>query len=247
MSRPLLLLGLMSLACAPAGTSIVPEPAPTPAVAAPAPADPRSMLPPWARPLFDAGSLRRYDWDYAVDTHDEEGSIVEANGVLRCEADGPLRHELDDGQVALVSCLSCASELSEDGEMFEPTLDECFVATARGLWIVPSPPDRDETRELLATPPYLAASPEPRADTSSAEEDGFEYEVSLEITSHDTTVQGQRTTMWCRTDADTLMYGSSTRRCFAPELGMISVDIEGRSGPSTESYTLTETSAPAAR
>lgn len=233
---------VMAVACTRTSASVDPDPAPH-AGASPVAATEPPALAPWMRPSFDPSVRRSYAWRYAVDVHDEEGSVAEASGTLRCRSDGPTRLVLDDGEVAQVSCQSCTLERDEGDEQFEPALDDCLVGTSRGLWIVEEPPaDAARARELVATPPYLAASPEARAERWSAEDDGMEHELSLEIAAVPQDVLGRPTTSWCRTDADTLMYGSSLTRCFAPEHGLVSVAIEGRSGPSTESYVLTEVS-----
>lgn len=199
------------------------------------------VLPPWMRALFDPGLRRTHAWTYAVDVHDEQGSVAEADGTLRCRSDGPTHCDLGDGKVALVSCQRCEFEPGRGGdEGFEPDLDECFLATADGLWIVDAPPSDDDARRLVATRPYLPASPKPRSESHAREEDGFAHEESLDVAERAITVMGRPTTAWCRTDASTLTYGSSTTRCFAPGLGLVSLEMLGRSGPSTERYPLVE-------
>lgn len=244
----LLVLAGAGLGCPRSGPTVEPNPAGEPparadaaasgSTASPLPAAALSALPPWMRALFDPGPRRTYAWSYAVDTHDEEGSVAEADGTLRCRSDGPTHHALDDGTIAWVSCQACEfTPGRNDG--FEPDFDDCYLATAAGLWLVDAPPRRStEVRELIATPPYLPAAPEPRDETRPAEDDGFEYETWTRVDQQALKVLDRTVTAWCRTDGHSQMYSESVTRCFAPGFGLVSLAWDGRSGPSNESYPL---------
>lgn len=244
-TRHLLLAALWGLACARSGPTATPGEAATQGAAADgrsrAPRVPVSdpdvlALPAWMHGLFDTGSRRSYSWTFEVDTHDEEGSVFELSGTLLCETEALTRYSLADGTVALASCHVCALGPEQEVDEIEPGLDGCYFASVDGLWLVASPPTEQEARTLVGTPPYLAASPKPESHMETLEDDGFVFDSSREIE------QRESTGAWCRTDADTHMYGSSTTFCFAPELGLASLAIEGRSGPSIEDYSLIEIS-----
>lgn len=249
-------LVLGGLACTRPGASVAPEGAdakgstPGPSEGAPPGDDPSAShalsvdaLPPWLRAMFDPRLRRTYTWTYEVDTHstEEEDAIARAQGKLHCRSDGPTRHELGDGRVALVSCEVCdfTSEGQNDG--FEPELQGCYVATAEGLWIVGAPPnDDEEARSLVATLPYLLASPEPRHESHEREEDGFPFEEWTAVAEQEVEVMGRSVEAWCREDGSTLFYGWSMNRCFAPGFGLFALEWNGRGGPSVESYALIE-------
>lgn len=240
----LLVVACAGLACPRSGPSVAPTPAgTTPAAAEPAAepiATPGPALPPWMQALFDPGLRRTYAWTYAVDTHsvDEADAVAEAEGTLRCRSDGPTRHELGTDGVAWVSCQACELTIGKD-DGFEPDFDDCYLATTAGLWLVDAPPrSATEVRALVATPPYLPATPEPRNETQPVEGDGFEHETWTRVEQQTRDVLGRRVTAWCRNDGHSQMYGENVTRCFAPGYGLVALDWDGRSGPSTEAYPL---------
>lgn len=198
-----------------------------------------AALPPWVRDMFDPALRRTYAWSYEVPTHGEDPDSVGAQGKVRCRTDGPTRHELGPGWVALVSCEACefTSEGQDDG--FEPELGSCYVATTAGLWLVGKPPkDEDEVLALVDTVPYLPGSPEPIHKSNQREEDGFPYEEWTSVSEQELTVMDRSVTAWCRGDGNSLFYGWSRNLCFAPGLGLVGFDWDGRNGPSTETYQL---------
>ena len=247
MSRARWIVALACLACTRTGPSVAPEAATAaPSTAPTAPASPAAPglapaeLPAWMRPLFDPGTRRSYAWAYSVPVHDEAGSLARASGTLRCRTDGPTRHALGDAGDALVSCLTCELDRNVDGtELFEPDFDDCYLATAAGLWVVDVPPkDEAEARGVVASPPYLPADPEPRSQSEARNDDGFESQEWSSIESLPMTVLGRNVTVWCRTDGRSSFYGENVMRCFAPEHGLVALEWDGRDGPSEESYSL---------
>ena len=198
-------------------------------------------LPPWLRSLLDPEPRRTYAWRYAVETHDEQGSVAEAEGTLHCRSDGPTEHPYGEGKLAWVSCQACRFDPGPNSDAFDTDFDDCYLATSEGLWLVDAPPrDADHTRRIVAAPPYLPAHPEARAESRPAHQDGFDYEESLEVFDQTMQVMDRHALAWCRKDASTLMYGALTQRCFAPGFGLVVLEMEGRSGPSVETYPLVE-------
>ena len=203
----------------------------------------RGELAPWLREVFDPEPRRTDAWTYEVDTHsiEDEDPIARARGKVHCRSDRHARHELAGEGVALVACQACEFVPEGEDAQFEPELEECYVATAQGMWLVGGPPtDDDEARALVATPPYLAASPEPRQETFAREEDGFPYEEWTGVSEQELEVMGRSITAWCREDGSSLFYGWRMKRCFAPGLGLVGFEWDGRDGPSVERYELIE-------
>lgn len=192
---------------------------------------------PWLDGLFDPNQTRVYDWSFEVDVHDEEGSVATVSGTLSCMSELELR-TVAPGRAVWVACQVCEESIT-DGELeIEPDLDECFVVTNDGLWIVEEAPESDdELTTLLATEAYLSAAPVEGERRATEEDDGFVYELGVSITA--------REGGWCRTDSSSEMYGSETTRCFGPGPGLVSVSMDGRSGPSQESYFLVSATRPA--
>lgn len=246
MRRALLGVAVAVLACTRTGSSVAPTEGGTASGATAAPASATleptlAELPPWMRSLFDPEPRRTYAWKYAVDVHDEGGSVAEAEGTLHCRSDGPTAHALGKGKLAWVSCQACEFEPGINADAFDTDFDDCYLATPEGLWLVDAPPSsEDETRQIVATPPYLPAHPMPRSESSNAEHEGFESEASLTVFEDEVQVMDRSVSAWCRTDASTGFYGSLTLRCFAPGFGLVVLTLEGRSGPSSETYPLVE-------
>lgn len=185
--------------------------------------------------LFDDSRRLDYAWEYEVDVHDVEGSVATAAGTLSCAMNPPTEYELDGGVTALGTCRTCEFEASADqpeSADFNPTLDECYVGSREGLWIVealPAPGD-GTLATLLDEAPYLASEPVAR----QAERDGETAGLRVESTA--VTIDGQKAEAWCRTDEFVEIYDPSTSRCFAVGPGLFDAAMAGRSGPSVESY-----------
>lgn len=203
----------------------VPEPVGTPD-------EPGAARPPWLGGLLDPSAVRSYDWSFSVDTHGEDGELLEVEGRLECRSSPPQRHALPEGVVAWVSCQECTASIARSEVDVEPALDACLVVTEGGLWIEDGPPPLDQPlAELLASPPYLPTTPAPRKETRTVEDDGFVIELGLSIAPH---ADGG----WCRADWSSELYGSLLERCFEPGRGLTEVEHQGREGPSQEHYRL---------
>lgn len=244
MRRARWLLALACVACTRTRPSVTPEDTSTAASSSAEASPPASAatagLPPWMRALFEPGPRRTYAWTYEVPTHDVDGSVASASGTLRCRTDGPTRHVVDDDRSALVSCHACDFEPgSGEPETFEPDFDDCYLATADGLWLIDAPPEgEDQVQEIVDSPPYLPAHPEPRQESEALEDDGHPYEQWLSVTEAPIDVLGHSTTAWCRREGHSLFYGEQITRCFAPGFGLVTLQWEGRDGPSWEHYPL---------
>jgi hypothetical protein len=270
MKRPLVLALMLGLACTRAGSSIAPAgtgaQAPTSEAAGSSDATPATTmdhdvheLAPWIRGMFDPKPRRTYSWSFIVDTHDPEAPFATDERKVHCRSDGPTRYELEDGRLVLVACQICEFEGKGGDEVSTPDdldLDECYIATTQGLWVVETPPsDAEAAAQLVDTPPYLPARPEPRSESwtrvderwseeeaKQAIEEGWAYQAGLTIAELVVDVGGAPVTAWCRTDWDSQAYGESTARCLAPGFGLVSADLDGRNGPSTEDVRLLEIS-----
>lgn len=219
----------------PADADKAPEPAPAdgadPATGGlaggiqPASAVEVAEMPALYAPLFkDEAAV--FAWSYEVDTHDAEAKdpVARTTATLTCRSKVTTMVE---ARLAEVECE--ASDNKGDLEMV-PALDRVWIATRDGLWIAGSTPDDPAgLAEILKTKAILTPNP-------SAFELKTESDPDRDMAGS-TTQLVQEGDTWCHTHQMDGMYGAvGDTWCFAPDKGLVKVEMLGREGPSTESY-----------
>ena len=205
----------------------VTDTAPPPKDTTPKVAEPTASGPPalFAK-LFDPKARWTFNWEFEVDTHDPDDPTAGTSATVVCKI-----VNVKQLAKAWTSELECEGEPKGDDPVAEPELGGAWVATSKGLWYVESAPgDVEELAELLKTPAWLTYPPKPLQKTWTTDEDGMEVEHEMAVTVTDAGAAV------CRSVSSTEMYGSSEAYCISAETGLVSVDITGRAGPSTESY-----------
>lgn len=190
-------------------------------------------LPALYAPLFVAGARLEYRWKWRVDPHDARGRLPPYTTLaLACTIEDVA--DLADGGVvvARTASVTCTRSSTDADDLFAPRVETQWLATADGLREA-SAADVAEVRERLALPLRVAARPAPASTSSDDVEDegtGQRYRAW-----HKVFARGKA---WCVESGSTLLYGSLDRACFEPGRGLVSWTVEGRSGPSDETYTL---------
>jgi hypothetical protein len=210
-----------------------PTPAPTPDVAPtptptadtpPAPTKGPSGLSPLYGPHFaDDAQPLMFAWTYAVDTHDEAGSVAELSATVKCNL-----HPSKVGD-AFIAHMNCSVIGETKGTLdIDPALNRNWVATADGLWHT-TDTSPGAIADLLKTKPFLASAPVEYNKTTEGDPDKNIPGQSESVSKDGTT--------WCRNDSEDGMYGTvGATWCFAPDRGLVKVEMTARSGPSNEAY-----------
>lgn len=171
-------------------------------------------------PLLTEGTRLEYEWKWRVDPHDAEGAMPAFTTVALACTVGPVKVVEDAGaEVARLAALECAMTPSPDDDGLRPLLATQWMATADGLRAVADVEDLAGVRAAMAEgPPTVPARP--AATAGDVAEKVF--------------AQGNG---WCAESSSTEGYGYRDRRCFEPGRGLVSWVVEGRNGPSEETYT----------
>lgn len=176
-------------------------------------------------PLFkDEAAV--FAWSFEVDTHDAEAKdpVARMTATVTCR---PKVTTMAEARLAQVECE--VSDKKGDLEL-PPALDRVWIATRDGLWLAGSTPDDPAgLAEILKSKVIL--TPNPTA-----------FEVKTEA-DPDKDIAGSTTQLvqdgdtWCHTHQMDGMYGAvGDTWCFAPDKGLVKVEMLGREGPSNESY-----------
>lgn len=176
-------------------------------------------------PLFkDEAAV--FAWSFEVDTHDAEAKdpVARVTATVTCR---PKVTTMAEARLAQVAC----EVTDKKGELeLPPALDRVWIATRDGLWLAGSTPDDPAgLAEILKTKAILTPNP-------TAFEVKTEADPDKDIAGS-TTQLAQDGEAWCHAHQMDGMYGAvGDTWCFAPDKGLVKVDMLGREGPSTESY-----------
>lgn len=195
-------------------------------------------------PLFEEGRTWRYSYSFSVDSHSSDGSSGPLNrGTVTCRAARVVRNAA--GAFSQVRCARPAGKDFAESQS-EPANDTIYGTDGRALWVLHRLPTSEASaRKLLGATPYLLSDPSPYSRRKARKTDGFEHEVREEVAQKTLkTALNPALSAWCRTDSDSLSYGSREERCFAPDSGLVTRRMDGRSGPSEERLSLLSTTPP---
>ena len=209
----------------------IPNPRPTPS---PRPRQPRrrrtgpaDAIPPLFAALFKQGRTFVYDWKFEVSTHDTEGTKAKYASTVECkitklETFGPATLAEIRARTRRPPRTASTSSSPCPGPCGSPPLEVCGRRRS---------PRGERAR----------GDGRARAARGGAQGDGAQGPARRGHPGVDLGLQGAAGCgkAWCREDWDTEMYGERARMCFEPERGLVRMEIDGREGPSQETYVLT--------
>ncbi len=200
-----------------------PPPTPEADAATAASRGPSGLSPLYGPHFADDAQPLNFAWTYTVDTHDEAGSVAELSATLNCNL-----HPAKVGD-AFIAHMNCSVIGKRKGTLdVEPALNRTWVATADGLWYT-SDSSPAAIADLLKTKPFLKSAPVEYNNTTEGDPDKNVAGKSESVSKDGTA--------WCRNDSEDGMYGTvGTTWCFAPDRGLVKVEMTSRSGPSNEAY-----------
>lgn len=203
-----------------------------PAAATPA----QGGVPALFAPLFATGTRLDYQWQWRVDPHDAEapGPPAFTAVELACVV-GPVRDVAEDGAtVAKLAELTCKATPPREGDdVFPPVVATHWLLTADGIRRgeqLDALDDLDGVRAAVAAePPLLASAPVPSSTSKVTGDQGHSEWTKVYA----------RGKGWCGETGSDELYGAREIACFEPGRGLVSLTVDGREGPSEETYTLT--------